>query len=186
MRETGFDNGLTSTRIGFVISARYAAVFAEPAKGALDDPAPGQYDEAFGAGRLADHFHAQAQRCRGRRDEWSLIAGISPEQLQIGGARLGLGEHGGRAHRVLYAGWLHEHSQRQALGIDRDMTFTANYLLACIVAVAAPLLPPVRTDCESMAPAVGSGSRVNWRTCWRSPWSRRSQVPSSRQASNCL
>ena len=81
MTETGFDNSLTSTRICFVVPTGYAPILAQPAKGALDDPSSGQYHEAFGAGRLTDHFHPQAQRRRGRGDEWSLIAGISPKQL---------------------------------------------------------------------------------------------------------
>ena len=40
------------------------------------------------------------------------------------------------------------------------MTLTASYLLAGIVAVTAPLLAPVRTDCVSIAPAVGSAARL--------------------------
>ena len=51
MAEAGFDNRLAHMGIRFVVAARYAAVFAEPAEGALHDPAPGQHHEAFGAGR---------------------------------------------------------------------------------------------------------------------------------------
>ena len=186
MTKTGFDNRFTDTRIGFVVAARHAAVLAEPAKAALDDPAPGQYYEAFGTRRGAHHLQPQPQRGGSGSHQRSLVAGVGPKQFQLRGFGLGFGQHGGGPDGVLDAGRLHQHGQGQALRIDDYRALTASYLLARIVAVAAPLLLPVRTDCESMAPAVVSGSRVSWRTCWRSPVSRRSQVPSSRQASNCL
>ena len=66
------------------------------------------------------------------------------------------------------------------------MSLTVSYLFAGIVSVTAPLLAPVRTDCVSMAPAVGSAARWGWRTTRRSPSRSRFQVPSARQASNCL
>ena len=165
MTKTSFDNGLTNKGISFVIAARHAAALTEPAETALHHPAPRQCDETFGAGRHPDHLHPQTQRRGGRGHQRPLVAGIGPEQLQLRGDGLGLGQYRGRAHGVLHAGRLHQHGQGQSLGIDDYRALTASHLLTRIVAVTAPLFEPVRTDCESMAPAVGSASRVSWRTC---------------------
>ena len=62
------------------------------------------------------------------------------------------------------------------------MALTASYWLAGVVAVTAPLLPPVRTGCVSMR----SAARFGWRTARRRSSKSRSQVPSFCQASNCL
>ena len=123
--------------------------------------------------------------CAARATRGALVAPVAPDELPVGGAGFGLGQHRAGADRVLYRGRLHLHGQRQAFGVHNDRTLAARYWLARVVAVAAPLVPPVRTDCVSMAPAVGSAARGGWRTARRSPSSNRSQVPSSRHASNC-
>lgn len=107
MAEACFDNGFTSTRIGFVVAASYPAVLAEPAEGTLHDPASGQYHEALGAGWGPDYLHAQAQH-RGRQRP--LVAGIGSEHLQVRRPGLGLHQHRSRADWVLHPGRLHEHS----------------------------------------------------------------------------
>jgi hypothetical protein len=165
LTKTGFDNRFTDTGIGFVIAARHAAVLTQPAETAFHDPAPGQYDEAFSAGRGAHHLHPQTQRRGGCGHQRPLVAGVSPEQLQLRGVSPSFGQHRGRPDGVLYAGRLHQQGQEQALGVNDDIALTASYLLARVVTVATPLSPPVRTDCESMAPTVGSASRVSWRSC---------------------
>lgn len=165
MTKTGFDNRFTDTGIDFVVAARHAAVLAEPVKAALYDPAPGQHYETFGTGRSAHHLHSQTQRGGSRGHQRSLVAGVGLKQLQLRSVCPDLGQHGGRAHGVLHSGRLHEQGQGQALRIDDDIPPTVSYLLARIVAMTALLLLPVRTDCESMAPAVGSGSRVSWHSC---------------------
>lgn len=120
-------------------------------------------------------------------DQWAVVAPVAPEQLQRRGRLLGRGQHGARPDRVLPRGGLPLHRHQQALRVHHDRTLAPRYWLARSIAVAAPLFPPVRTDCVSMAPAVGSASRpATCRTCRRRPASTRSQVPSSRQASNCL
>lgn len=161
MTKTGFDNCFTHPRIGFIVSARHAAVLTEPAEAALHDPTSGQHHEALGTERLADHFHAQAHRRSSRGHQRPLVAGVSPEKLQVRRVGPGFGQHRRSPNRVLDTGCLHQHGQRQAQRVDGDMPLTASYLLARVVAVTAPLLPPVRTDCESIAPAVGSGARVS-------------------------
>ena len=111
MAETRFDNGLANPGISFVVAARYAPVLAQPAEGALYHPAPRQEDKALGAGWGSYYFHAQAQRRRRGGYQRSLVAGIGPEQLQVGGAGLGLGQDGSGSHRVLDAGCLYEYGQ---------------------------------------------------------------------------
>jgi hypothetical protein len=80
LTETGFDNGLTHKRISFIVTARHAAVLAEPAEATLDDPAPGQHHKAFGAGRGPDYLHAQTQRRGSRGHQRPLLAGVGPKQ----------------------------------------------------------------------------------------------------------
>ena len=169
MTKTRFDNSFIYKWIGFIVTARHTAVIAQPAEAALHDPAPGQHHEALGASWGPDYFHAQPQRGGRRGDEWSLVASVGPKELQLRRVGLSLRQHGSRPDGVLHTGGLHQYRQWQTKCIDGDRLLTASYLLACIVAVTAPPLLPVRTDCESIAPAVGSGSRVNWRTCWRNP-----------------
>nr|GFD05819.1 hypothetical protein [Tanacetum cinerariifolium] len=174
-------------RIGFKIPAGEAAVLAQPAKRALDDPAVRQHGEALLVAGLGHDFDPQAQRGGRRAHGGAAVAPIAPEQAQTGGARDGFGQDGRRPGGVLHRGGLHLHGHEQAQGVNHQMALTASYLLAGVVAVTAPLLAPVRTDCVSMAPAVGSGARpAAWRTVRRKPSCNRSQVPSSRQASNCL
>ena len=145
LTEASFDNGLIDTRISFVVTARHAAVLAEPAEAALDDPASGQHHEAFSAERGPDYLHAQTQRRDSRGHQRPLLAGVGPKQLQLRGSCPSRSHHGSGPDGVLHAGRLHQHGQRQALRIDDDMALTTSYLLARVVAVP-PLLLPVRTD----------------------------------------
>ncbi len=106
-------------------------------------------------------YHRDQTRLHYRGHQRPLLPGIGPEQVQLRGVGLGFDQHRGGSDGVLHAGRLHVHGHEQAAGVDGNMALTASYLLARVVAVAAPLLPPVRTDCESMAPAVGSASRLS-------------------------
>ena len=124
--------------------------------------------------RLAHYFHPQSHGLGRLGHERALVASVAPDELQVGGA--GFGQDGAGPDQLLDRSRLYLHGQRQALGVHHDIALTPSYWLARVVAVTAPLLPPVRTDGVSMAPAVVSAARFDWRTAWRRPFRSRSQA----------
>ena len=122
---------------------------------------------------------------RGLGHQRLLVAPVAPDELQVRGPGFGLGQYRARANRVCTETAC-TCTARPSVPTTICRFQSASHLLARIVAVTAPLLAPVRTDCVSMAPAVGSAARFGWRTALRSPSISQSQVPSSRHASNCL
>lgn len=66
-------------------------------------------------------------------------------------------------------------TQQQALRIDDNVTLAPRYLLAGIVAVAAPFTAHAHGMCVNSAPALDFGSRVRWRTVRRKPFDLQSR-----------
>lgn len=118
MTHADFNPGLTITRIGFKITASEAAVFTQPAKRALDDPAVGQDGEALLVAGFGHDLNPQAEGRRRHAHGRAAVAPITPEQAQARGADSRFRQYGRRTGGVLHRGGLHLHGHEQAQRIN--------------------------------------------------------------------
>ena len=112
--------------------AGLAAVAADPGKGALDDPALGQDDEAMGIAAL-DDLQAPAA---GPGDDFGhlrpLVAGVGKDAFdERKGSPRGAQEIA-RAVAILQIGRVYGDAQQEAKRIDQDVPLAAGDLLARI------------------------------------------------------
>lgn len=137
------DEGLVVAWIALMI-AHQSARLDQPAEGALNDPAPGQQDEALGlVAALDDREHQPCRmpkglRCGGDKAfELSGIAAIGKNdaQAQEQGAEDAEHDLGGIA--ILHARRRDYHAQEQPLSVGENVAFATFDLLARIVAAAA-------------------------------------------------
>ena len=114
-----------------------APVAAEPGEAALDDPAPGQENEASGrVGALDDGQLEPLVAGRGGPD-LALIAAVGEDQGEKGEAAADAREQRGQPVAVLDAGGMNDAAQQQAQRVDQDVALAAVDLLAGIVAARA-------------------------------------------------
>ena len=140
------------------------ATASQPTDGALDDPAFGQNDEAFGLIAAADDFSFEVGQdfCQGVVEPRSLIGSVGKELPQ---ERI----HPEQAHKqqdssvaILDVGGVNDGVEQQAQRIYENVALLALDLLARIVAMRIDAGPPFSalfTLWLSMMAAVGLASR---------------------------
>ena len=115
--------------------AGQATVAADPGKGALDDPALGQDDEAMGVAALDD---VQGPGT-GPGDElghlWPLVAGVGEDAFdERKGPPRGT-QNLARAVAILHVGRVDRDAQQEAQRIDQDVALAAGDFLARVKAL---------------------------------------------------
>ena len=155
------DEGCGDAGVALVVAAE-AAVAADPAERALDDPALGQHDEAADISALDD---LQVPRARPRDQRPHLGAGIAAvgdNALDEREAPPRLSQQCLGAVAVLDVGGVHVDVQEEALRVDEDVALAPDDLLAGIVARAVERRPPFSAPlalCASRIAMVGLASR---------------------------
>jgi hypothetical protein len=112
-----------------------AAVAADPGKGALDDPALGQDDEAMGIAALDDLQLPRAGLGDDLGHLWPLVAGIGEDAFDEGKGSPRPAQQVARTVAVLHAGRMDRDAQQEAQRIDQDMALAAGDFLARIKAL---------------------------------------------------
>ena len=115
--------------------AGQAAVAADPGKGALDDPALGQDDEAMGIAALDDLQGPRAGLGNNPGHLWPLVAGVGKDALDERKGSPRGAQQIARAIAVLHVGRVDDHAQQEAQRIDQDVALAAGDFLARIKAL---------------------------------------------------
>jgi len=174
------DHGFTGLRIVFIVLTQ-AAIEAEPAEGALANPASGEDLEAFHQRIGQGDFDGPVTNTLDPLRKLAPIGAVGPDQAQ---ARKQAGDHQQEANArcpVMHIGFRHQGFQHQALRIGQDMPFAAFDELAAVEA-AKPPFSAVLTDWLSRMAPLGVGARpAAWRTCSRKCVLIRSHRPFLRQ-----
>jgi len=115
-----------------------ATASAEPSKGALDHPAPGQELEAFDAGRPFDDLdRPRAAMVDGGAQLGPSVDAVGEDAAQLGEASAQRAQQRYGAVRVLDVGLMDLTDQQEALSIGDDMALAALDALASIDATRA-------------------------------------------------
>lgn len=151
------DERFGAAREAFVILAE-AATSAQPGKGPFHHPPPGQHVEA---GRVAevrdevgsvalqvspvriDHVQHEAVAMRRPALQRSSVALVGPDPLQ---ARKALADHIEdqlAADAIGQIGWVDDHAEQKALGVDQDVALAPATRL-CPSSHSKPRIPPSR------------------------------------------
>lgn len=112
--------------------AGQAAVAADPGKGALDDPAFGQDDEAMGVASLDDLQGPSAGLGDHLGHLGTLIAGVGKDALDKGKGSPRGAQQLARAIAILHVGRVDGDAQEEAQRIDQDVALAAGDFLARI------------------------------------------------------
>jgi hypothetical protein len=157
-----------------------SSIVAQPGESALNNPPPGQNDEARLVSRSLDNLNINAMlRCSFHK--LTTIGDISPDLLE---ARIVLGQHINQPSghcAILIVGFGDKGLEHQTLGIDEQVALAPFDMFTAIVAPTAPF-SVVLTDWLSMIAALGVGSRSSsWRKVSRSAWFMPCHMPSLRQ-----
>lgn len=115
--------------------AGQAAVAADPGKGALDDPAFGQDDEAMGIAALDDLQGPRAGLGNNLGHLWPLVAGVGKDAFDKREGSPRRAQQVARAIAVLHVGRVDHHAQQEAQRIDQDVALAAGDFLARIKAL---------------------------------------------------
>src|ERR1022692_950290 len=117
-----------------LVAAVETAIASEPAKGAFDHPAAGQYHKFGRRIRTFDNIQDAAEGALRPTDQYPGIAAVGPDALDasIDGQRLF--EQQSRSVAILHVGWQHHDHQQQAHGIDQNVALDAVDLFARVVA----------------------------------------------------
>jgi len=115
--------------------AGQAAVAADPGKGALDDPALGQDDEAMGIAALDDFQLPGAGLGDDLGHLWPLVAGVGEDAFDKREGSPRRAQHLARAVAVLHVGRVDGDAQQEAKRIDQDVTLAPGDFLARIKAL---------------------------------------------------
>ena len=126
-----------------LVIARQPPLFHQPAKTSLDDPAPGQHDEALLIFEPLDDGKSKTcplpkARSHGAHEgfEFSCVTAIRENDQQ---AQKLVAEHAQENFgtiTVLHAGRCHNHAQQQAVGVCQRVAFASFDLFARVVAAA--------------------------------------------------
>ena len=115
--------------------AGQAAVTADPGKGALDDPALGQDDEAMGLAALDDLQLPRAGLGDDLRHFWPLIPGIGEDAFDEWKAPPCAAQQVARAIAILHVGGVDGHAQQETEGVDQNVALAPDDFLARIEAL---------------------------------------------------
>jgi len=142
------------------------AVAADPGKGALDNPALGQDDEAMEIGTLDDLQLPRPGLGDSRRRFLALIAGVSEDALDEREHAARSAQQQDRAVAILDSGGMDDDVQQETQRVDENVALAARRLLARVVARRIERGPPFeapRAVWLSRTAAVGLASRP-WRS----------------------
>ena len=115
--------------------AGQAAVAADPGKGALDDPALGQDDEAMGIAALDDFQLPGAGLGDDLGHLWPLVAGVGKDPFDKREGSPRRAQQVARAVAVLHVGRVDDDAQQETKRIDQDVTLAPGDFLARIKAL---------------------------------------------------
>ena len=115
--------------------AGQAAVAADPGKGALDDPALGQDDEAMGIAALDDFQLPGAGLGDDLGHLWPLVGGIGKDAFDKREGSPGRAQQVACTIAVLHVGRVDGDAQQEAQRIDQDVALAAGDFLARIKAL---------------------------------------------------
>jgi hypothetical protein len=128
------EEGGDGSRVTLEVAGQ-ATVAADPGKGALDDPALGQDDEAMGVAALDDLQGPRAGLGDDLGHFRSLIAGVGKDAFDEGkGSPCGT-QQVARAIAVLDVGRVDGNVQQEAQRIDQDVALAAGNFLARVKAL---------------------------------------------------
>lgn len=140
-----------------------ATVASEPRECAFDDPSPWLDLEALRiVGATHDLEGEDRDAGQGGCDLASVVGSVGPDQVEPGEAAADAVQHERRSVSVLDAGGMDDKPERQALGVDQNMSLAALYSLAGVVTHRVDFTPPFSadlTDWLSRIAAVGLASR---------------------------
>lgn len=128
----------------FVVLAE-AAIAADPAEGAFDDPAAGEDFKPGGVVRASYNLKGPTGEGAGPVDEFAGVAGVGPDEDESGELALEFLQDEARPVAVLKAGFVNDDGEDQAEGVDDEVAFAAVDLLSGVVA-ARPPFSVVLTD----------------------------------------
>ena len=126
--------GGDGSRVALEVAGQ-AAVAADPGKGALDDPALGQDDEAMGIAALDDFQLPGAGLGDDLGHLWPLVAGVGEDAFDERERSPCRAQNLARAVAILHIGRVDDHAQQEAQRIDQDVAFAAGDFLARIKAL---------------------------------------------------
>ena len=107
-----------------------APVSIEPSQRSLDDPAPGQHDEAFCRIRSLDDLDGPfADAAQGIPELFARIATIGKDMAQPREATDDLGQHQRRAIAILDIGSMDHGMDQIAIGVGQDVALASLDLL---------------------------------------------------------
>jgi hypothetical protein len=128
------EEGGDGSGIAFEVAGE-AAVAADPGKGALDDPAFGQDDEAMGIAALDDLQGPRAGLGNDPGHLWSLVAGVGKDALDERKGSPRGAQQVTRTIAVLHVGRVDGDAQQEAQRIDQDVALAAGDFLPRIKAL---------------------------------------------------
>ena len=126
--------GGDGSRVALEVAGQ-AAVAADPGKGALDDPALGQDDEAMGIAALDDLQGPRAGFGDNLGHLRPLIAGVGKDAFDERKGSPRGAQDLARAIAILHVGGVDRDAQQEAQRIDQDVAFAAGDFLARIKAL---------------------------------------------------
>src|SRR5208283_4827227 len=104
---------------------RQPAVAVQPRDGSLDHPPPGQQDKALGGVRSLDNLNAPGSHLgEGIPQLLPGIGGVGKDMAQPGKRAADALQQEGRAITVLHVRRMHDHADRQAYRVGKDMALT--------------------------------------------------------------
>ena len=112
-----------------------AAVAADPGKGALDDPAFGQDDEAMGIAALDDLQSPRTGLGNNLGHLWPLVAGVGKDAFDEREGSPRGAQQLARAIAILHVGRVDGDAQEEAQRIDQDVALAAGDFLPRIKAL---------------------------------------------------
>ena len=126
--------GGDGSRVALEVAGQ-AAVAADPGKGALDDPALGQDDEAMGIAALDDLQGPRAGFGDNLGHLRPLIAGVGKDAFDERKGSPRGAQDLARAIAILHVGGVDRDAQQEAQRIDQDVALAAGDVLARIKAL---------------------------------------------------
>ena len=135
------DEGFGDAAVALEIAGQ-AAVLADPAQRAFNNPSLRQHDKAMLVAAAHDLNGPAARAGHGRRHPRPLISGITDNPLDEREQPSRLAQHRLGAVAILHIGRMHHYGEQQAQGVGQNMAFAAEGLLARVGARWVERGPP--------------------------------------------
>ena len=128
------EEGGDGSRVALEVAGQ-PAVAADPGKGALDDPAFGQDDEAMGIAALDDLQGPSTGLGDHFGHLWPLVAGVGEDAFDERKGSPRGAQQVARTVAILHVGGVDDHAQQEAQRIDQDVALAAGDFLPRIKAL---------------------------------------------------